>query len=229
MLYLTYHGHSCFSLEDGKYHIIIDPYLNGNPQAEVKPSDVSPTHILLSHGHGDHLGDALEIALRTQALIIAPSELAAYCSMKGARVHKMYHGGGFGFDFGKVRLTPAWHGSSVMEGDQIIYTGNPCGFIIEMQGLKIYHAGDTGIFGDMQLLGQMHHLDAALLPIGGNFVMDPEEALAAAKMLQADLTVPMHYNTFPVIRQDPASYVKSLQEAGLKGLVMNPGQKLSLS
>lgn len=226
MLKLTYHGHSFFSLTDGTYHVAIDPYISGNPLCEIKPEDIHPTHILVTHGHGDHLGNALELAKRDNALIIGTAELAKYCGSKGARTHSMHIGGSHVFDFGRVKLTPAWHGSSVSEGDNIIYTGTPCGFIVEMQGRRIYHAGDTGLFGDMHMLGGAKPLDCALLPIGDNFVMDPEDALMAAQMLKARLTIPMHYNTFPLIKQDPYAYVGALQGQGLAGRVMKPGETL---
>lgn len=226
MAFLVYHGHSCFSLKDAADHVLIDPFLSGNPNADVQPADLKPTHILVSHGHGDHLGDALEIAKANQALIIAPNELAIYCQDKGAQVHPMHIGGSYGFPFGRVKLTPAWHGSAVINDGNITYTGCPCGFIIEFGGRYIYHAGDTGLFGDMKLIGEYYKLDFALLPIGDNYVMGPEDALRAAKMLQAKLTIPMHYSTFPVIVQDPHDFVSKLGEAGLKGQVMNPGQRI---
>lgn len=228
MVRVIFHGHSCFSLTDGTYNILIDPFLNNNPLADVKSGDVKPTHILVSHGHGDHLGDAIEISMRENALIIAPNELSVYCQIKGAPAHNMHIGGSYKFEFGRVKLTPAWHGSAVIEGDNIIYTGNPCGFVIEIGGKTVYHAGDTGLFGDMKLIGDMHKLDAALIPIGDNFVMGPEDAVRAAQMLQANVTIPMHYNTFPVIEQDPDSFVARLKDAALNGIVLKPGEYIDL-
>ena len=228
MLRITFHGHSCFSLEDGKYHILIDPFISGNPQSDLQADKVNPTHILLTHGHGDHLGDAIAIAVRTKALIIAPNELAVYCQRKGANAHNMHIGGSRRFDFGWVKLVPAWHGSAVIDDGNIIYTGNPCGFVIEMQGRYVYHAGDTGLFKDMELIGEMYQLSCALLPIGDNFVMGPDDAVRAAEMLKAGLTVPMHYNTFPVIRQDPAQYIFKLQEKGLNGRTLQPGEYIEI-
>ena len=228
MLNLNYYGHSCFSLSDEKFFVLIDPFITGNPMASVKADDLNPTHILVSHGHQDHLGDAIEISKRTDALIIAPNELARYCQNKGTRVHAMYIGGSREFEFGKVKLTNALHGSAVINGDEIIYTGNPCGFIVMMQSKIIYHAGDTGLFSDMKLIGDMYQLDCALLPIGDNFVMGPDDAAIAANMLRAKLTIPMHYNTFPVITQNPAAYIEKLKDYGLAGKVLNPGDKLVL-
>lgn len=223
MLRLIYHGHSFFSLMDDRYHVVIDPFIRNNPLCEVKVEDVEPTHILVTHGHSDHLGEAIELSKRTKALIIAPNELAIYCQGKGAVTHPMHIGGSRQFDFGKVKLTPAWHGSAVIEGNNFIYTGTPCGFIINMQGKYVYHAGDTGIFGDMKLLGEMYPLDCALLPIGDNYVMGPEDAVKAATMLQAKLTIPMHYGTFPLIKQDPLPFVNQLQAFSLAAKVMKPG------
>lgn len=228
MLKLTYHSHACFSLTNSTYHILFDPFITGNPLCEIQAADVNPTHILVTHGHGDHLGDAVDIAKRTGAVIIAPNELAIYCQFKGAKVHPMHIGGAYNFEFGKVKLTPAWHGSAVIDGENIIYTGNPCGFVVEMDNKQIYHAGDTGLFGDMKLIGEMFDLDCALLPIGDNFVMGPEDALIAAKMLQAKLNVPMHYNTFPVIEQDPNKFVDNLRQNSLKGKVLEPGESVDL-
>lgn len=223
---LTYHGHSFFSLTDATYHVVIDPFISGNPLCEVKADEIKPTHILITHGHRDHLGNALELAKRNKSLIIGTAEIARYCGNKGAATHSMHIGGSHAFQFGRVKLTPAWHGSSVNEGEDIIYAGSPCGFIVEMQGRTIYHAGDTGLFGDMKLIGDRRPLDCALLPIGDNFVMGPEDALLAAQMLNARLTVPMHYDTFPIIKQDPQAFVRNLQSQGLAGQVMKPGETL---
>ncbi|MFY9377418.1 MAG: metal-dependent hydrolase, partial [Peptococcia bacterium] len=178
------------------------------------------------HGHDDHLGDALELSKSNKAVIIAPNELALYCESQGATVHPMHIGGSFKFPFGRVKLTPAWHGSAVIKNGQFIYTGCPCGFIIEFEGKLIYHAGDTGLFGDMKLIGE-EKLDYALLPIGDNYVMGPDDAIRAAQMLKAKLTIPMHYNTFPIIEQDPHEFVQKLQKiGGLDGQVMEPGDVL---
>ncbi|HHY06210.1 MAG TPA: metal-dependent hydrolase [Clostridia bacterium] len=228
MLKLIYHGHACFSLTDSIEDLLIDPFLKGNPLADVQPEEVNPTYILVTHGHDDHLGDAVEIAQRTGAVIIAPNELAHYCACQGVDVAPMHLGGAREFSFGKIKLTPAWHSSAIITAEKIIYTGAPCGFIIQMQGKTIYHAGDTGLFGDLKLIGERYQLDYALLPIGDNFVMGPEDALEAAVMLQAKVTVPMHYDTFPLIKQDPYLYVRRLQEKGLNGVVLKPGESREL-
>lgn len=228
MIILSYHGHACFSINDGTYDLLIDPFLSENPLADVQPEDLNPTHILVTHGHSDHLGDALSIAKRTRAQIIAPNELAVYCSMQGAQAARMHIGGARQFSFGRLKMTPAWHSSAIIQGHEIIYTGAPCGFVIEIQGKTIYHAGDTGLFSDMKLIGEQKQLDYALLPIGDNFVMGPEDAAAAAKMLQAKITVPMHYDTFPVIKQDPYAFLDLLKKNGLQGIVLKPGETIQM-
>ncbi|MGI6606292.1 MAG: metal-dependent hydrolase [Peptococcia bacterium] len=228
MIILGYHGHACFSINDGTYDLLIDPFLSENPLADLQPEDLNPTHILVTHGHSDHLGDALSIAKRTKAQIIAPNELAVYCSMQGAQVARMHIGGARQFPFGRLKMTPAWHSSAIIQGHEIIYTGAPCGFVIEMHEKTIYHAGDTGLFSDMKLIGEQKQLDYALLPIGDNFVMGPEDAAAAAKMLEAKITVPMHYDTFPVIKQDPDAFIERLKQNGLQGLVLKPGDTINI-
>lgn len=227
MFQLQYFGHSAFSLTDGSYRLLLDPFIEGNSLAPVKMEELEATHILLTHGHGDHFGDALKIAARTGAVIIAPTELANYCQSKGAEAHPMYMGTSE-FPFGKLRMTPAWHGSSVEEDGTCIYTGTPCGYIIYLGGKCIYHAGDTGIFSDMALIGKMNPIDCALLPIGGNFTMDPEEALEAAMLLKPGLVIPMHFNTFPVIQQDADKFVKDVEGQGLKARLLVPGEVLKL-
>jgi L-ascorbate metabolism protein UlaG (beta-lactamase superfamily) len=229
LLNLIFHGHACFRLVNSTYDVIIDPFITNNPLADVTVKDLHPTHILVTHGHGDHLGDAIALSKDTGAPIIAPNELALYCQSKGANIHPMHIGGSYQFSFGRVKLTPAWHGSAVIDEKGITYTGTPCGFLVHMDNKYIYHAGDTGLFGDMKLIAEMYPLACALLPIGDNYVMGPDDALRAATMLQAKLTVPMHYNTFPVIAQDPDQFVKKLKDLHLKGQVMKPGDKIILN
>ena len=186
---IRYLGHSAFLLELAPYRVIIDPFLTGNPLAAVSAQEIEVSHILVTHGHGDHLGDAVDLALARDAEIIAPYELALYAQERGARVHPMHIGGSFEFPFGTVKLTMALHGSMTPDGR---YAGNPCGFLITSEGHTLYHAGDTGLFGDMELLGKYHRPDLALLPIGDNFTMGIQDALIAARMLQARLSIPMH-------------------------------------
>jgi len=218
---ITFGGHSCFCIEDEGHKLIIDPFLTGNPHAVWKPEEIDVQFILVTHGHGDHLGDALEIARRTGATIIAPNELALYCSSKGANIHPMHIGGSRQFPFGKVKLTPALHGSAIEEG--LIYTGNPCGFLLFMNEKVIYHAGDTGLCSDMKLIGEYTPVDLALLPIGDNFVMGIEDAVEAAKFVKAKQVVPMHYNTFDLIKQDPLDFKKRLNGIAACA-ILQPGE-----
>ncbi len=221
---VSYHGHACFSLEGSKGRIIIDPFLTGNPTADITPAQVNVAGILVSHGHGDHLGDAIEISKHTGALIIAPYELAVYCQRKGAQAHAMHIGGSHQFSFGWVKLTQALHGSAVDETQGMVYTGSPCGFIIKLDNVMVYHAGDTGLFGDMDLLGKLHPIDLALLPIGDNYVMGIDDAVVAARLLQAKTVIPMHYNTFDIIKQDPEEFAGKVANYS-KPLVLKPGEQ----
>jgi L-ascorbate metabolism protein UlaG (beta-lactamase superfamily) len=212
-------------MENGVHRIIVDPFLTGNPQAVWKPEGIDVQFILVTHGHADHLGDTLEIALRTGATVIAPNELALYCRSKGANIHPMHIGGSRQFPFGKVKLTPALHGSAIEEG--LIYTGNPCGFLIFMNERIIYHAGDTGLCSDMKLIGEYTPVDLALLPIGDNFVMGIEDAVEAAKFVKAKQVVPMHYNTFDLIKQDPLDFKKKLNGIAVC-TILQPGEYVEI-
>lgn len=227
---IIFHGQSCVEIQLKEHTLIIDPFLTYNPQADVKADDIKADYVLVTHGHGDHVGDTLPIAKRNNATVIAPNDLATYLGFQGANTHGMGIGGSYEFPFGKVKLTLALHDSSYNPpGTQdIVYTGVASGFLITVEGKTIYHAGDTGLFSDMKLIGKMNDIDLAFLPIGDNFTMGPEDAVVAAEYLKAKLVVPMHYNTFPVIKQDPDAFVKSLAEEGIKGLVMLPGQEINL-
>jgi len=221
---ITYHGHSCFELRTGKGGVIIDPFLKGNPLADIGPDKVSVDAVLVTHGHADHLGDAVEIAMNNDAPIIAPFELVNYCISKGAMGHAMHIGGGADFSFGRVKLTIAHHGSTTDEGP----VGNPCGFVVTMGGKTVYHAGDTGLFYDMNLIGETNHIDCALLPIGDNFTMGPEDAARAVKMLHPAVVIPMHYNTFDVIKQDPEVFKAALGGEGPDVRILSPGESTEI-
>lgn len=224
---ITFGGHACFLIEYEKYKIIIDPFLSGNPLAGLTADRVDVQFVLVTHGHGDHLGDTIEIAKRTGAVVIAPNELAVYCQRNGAAAHPMHIGGSWEFPFGRVKLTQATHGSAVIDDQGITYTGNPCGFLIHIGNKTIYHAGDTGLFGDMKLIGQYTPVDLAMLPIGDNFVMGPDDAVEAAKFVQAKHVIPMHYNTFEVIRQDPELFKQKLTGIA-QCTILQSGQSLEL-
>lgn len=223
---LTYLGHSCFLLETARARILIDPFLTGNPSATRQASEIACDFILVSHGHEDHSGDALEIAKRNQATIVANYEIAEYFGAQGAKTHGMNPGGGFNFPFGRVKLTLAHHTSSVKAGLNPVYLGVPCGLLIHADGKTVYHAGDTALFLDMQLIGRAG-LDVALLPIGDNYTMGPEDALTALDFLKPKLAVPMHYNTWPPIAQDAAKFAADAARTGHSVRVLRPSEALT--
>jgi L-ascorbate metabolism protein UlaG (beta-lactamase superfamily) len=226
---LTYLSHSCFLLETATHRLIIDPFLTGNPLAQTKPAEVECDYILVSHGHEDHLGDAVEISKRTGATIVANFEVAMTCAARGAKnIHPMNPGGGWDFPFGRVKLTVAHHSSSNQTPDGFLYLGNPCGLLVIADGKTVYHAGDTALFGDMKLIGELNSIDVAMLPIGDNFTMGPGDAALAAKFLQAGLSIPMHYNTFDLIKVDPNEFVKKVEANGQRAKVMGIGESVEV-
>ncbi len=225
MTKLTYFGHSAFLVEHDKYKILIDPFLDGNPLSPVKANQVSADFIVLSHGHGDHYGDSEKIAKRCNSLIIAVNELANYVASKGLKAHNMHIGGSYEFPFGRVKFTIAHHGSSSGEGE---YLGEPAGILLFLNGKTIYHAGDTSLFYDMKLIGEMYNIDVALLPIGDNFTMGLQDALKAVEFLNPKLTIPMHYNTFPVIKADADKFVEEVLKMNKKARKLNFGETIEL-
>lgn len=218
---LTYLGHSAFYLAGKKGSIVIDPFLSGNPLAQVKSDSIKVDFVLITHGHGDHIGDGIEIAKFNNATIIAPFELANYCENKGAKVHPMHIGGSRNFPFGRVKLTIAHHGSAAPDGT---YTGNPCGFLIEMDDKIFYHPGDTGLFYDMKLIGEMNSIDVTVLPIGDNFTMGIDDAVKAAEFLKPKMAIPMHYKTFDVIDVDPQVFVDKVKKFGIDSQILPIGK-----
>lgn len=218
-------GQSGFSVETGDHTLMIDPFLTGNGGAVDKPENFTPSHILLTHGHADHYGDTEEIAGRSGATVVSSAEIATYVGKKGLKGHGMNVGGGFEFPFGRVTFTPAWHSNSLPDGT---YGGMPMGLILEAEGKRVYHAGDTALFSDMQLLAR-GGIDLAFLPIGDNFTMGPPDALGAIKFLKPKRVVPMHYNTFPVIEQDAEAFKRSAEnETDAEVVVLKPGERLTL-
>ncbi|WP_062233848.1 metal-dependent hydrolase [Fictibacillus sp. FJAT-27399] len=221
---LTFHGQSAVEIQTEKHSIWIDPFIKGNDTAVVDIEDVKPDVILLTHGHNDHAGDAEEIARKNNSLIVAPFELAEYFGTKGLNVHPMHIGGGHQFEWGHVKWTQAFHGSSFTEEDgTVVYAGMPAGILFTAEGKTIYHAGDTALFSDMKLIGERNNVDVAFLPIGDNFTMGPEDAATAAEWVNAKITVPIHYNTFPLIEQDADQFVSSLK---VEGKVLKPGESI---
>jgi L-ascorbate metabolism protein UlaG (beta-lactamase superfamily) len=209
-------------LESDGQKILIDPFLTNNPAAAITADEAGADFILVSHGHGDHVGDTIDIANRTGATVICNYEIAEWLQKKGLKkVHGQQHGGGHTFPFGRVKLTLAFHGSMLPDGSN---GGNPCGFHITFNdGVKVYDAADTGLFGDMRLIGE-EGIDLAFLPIGDNYTMGPDDALRAVKLLQPRRVFPIHYNTFDVIRQDPQAWaVRVRGETKAEPIVQAPG------
>jgi L-ascorbate metabolism protein UlaG (beta-lactamase superfamily) len=220
-------GHAAMSLETAGYKILIDPFFTGNPKAVVSAQQAQADFILVSHGHGDHVGDCIEIAKRTGALVIANYEISEWLKGQGvAKVHGQQHGGGFTHPFGRVKLTLAFHGSMLPDGSN---GGNPCGFLIYTNdGKKIYHAADTGLFGDMKLIGE-EGIDLAVLPIGDNYTMGPEDSVRAVKLIQPKKVIPIHYNTWPVIAQDASAWAARIKaETSAEPIVLQPGEEIKL-
>lgn len=223
MLKLKYLSHSAFQIIDAENDIIIDPFLTGNPKAITKAEDIKSNFIVLTHGHGDHLGDTIKIAEQNNATVIAVNELANYLKNKGINAHNMHIGGAYNFPFGKLKFTIAHHGSA---DDNGFYLGNPAGVVIGMNGINIYHTGDTGLFYDMKLIGEMNKIDVMLAPIGDNFTMGIDDAVKAAQFVHPKLVIPMHYNTFPVIEQDPAEFKDKIEALGLKCKIMQIDEEI---
>lgn len=226
---VSYHGHSIVKVYTGEFELIIDPFITGNELTDLVVEEQHPDYILLTHGHNDHVGDTVQIAKQSGAKVIAPNELAIYLGQQGLDTHGMNIGGGYDFEFGRLTYTQAFHSSSYTteEGD-IIYTGMPAGMIIQSEGLTVYHAGDTSLFGDMKLIGERFNIDLAFLPIGDNFTMGPLDAATAAKWIRAKRVVPVHYNTFPPIRQNPQMFL-SLVESVCDAIEMKPGDQFEMT
>jgi L-ascorbate metabolism protein UlaG (beta-lactamase superfamily) len=222
MTTLKFYGHACFQLTSGKTSLLLDPFLTDNPFKTASPDDIHCDYILVSHGHFDHLGDAIKIAKRTGATIISTAEIAKLCGDQGVKAHAMHLGGKHSFDFGYVRITLAFHGSGIPGG-------HACGFVVNIGGSTVYFAGDTGLFGDMALLGRLEKIDCALLPIGDNFTMGPQDAAEAAAMLKPRFVVPMHYNTWPLIAQSPEDFKRDVEERfGIPVKLVNPGETINV-
>lgn len=223
---LTWYGHAALALETGGYRLLVDPYISDNPAAPVTAEQLSADFVLVSHGHGDHLGDAIDIARRCGAPLIANNEIAEWLRGLGLQAHGQQPGGGFRHPFGYLKMTHALHGSKLPDGS---YGGNPVGFLLTTQGgKKIYMACDTGLFGDMRLIGE-EGIDLALLPIGDNYTMGPDDALRAVKLVQPHHVIPIHYNTWEVIAQDVESWARRVEkETKSSAHILKPGESFSL-
>ncbi len=221
---LTYLGHSAFIIQTDTHNIIIDPFIKDNPLCKIDLHELPKIHyILITHGHSDHIGDTVEIARRHNSTVICNFEIAQYLDKYNITYHAMYIGGRTSTEFGKVKMTPAIHGSSITEGTHIIYAGVACGFLIEIENVKLYHAGDTALTYDMKLL-EKEAIDYAILPIGGNFTMDLEDSLQALEMIRPKKAIPMHYNTFELIKEDPNRFKSPLCAV----IVMNPHDSIDI-
>ncbi len=225
---VTWLGHAALLIETGGHRVLIDPFFTGNPAAALTADQAEAGFILVSHGHGDHIGDTVAIARRTGATVIANYEIATWLEKQGiTTAHGMQHGGSHRFPFGQVKLTLAFHGSMLPDGSN---GGNPCGFLIRTDdGKTIYDAADTGLFGDMKLIGE-EGIDLAILPIGDNYTMGPDDALRAVRWLDAKKVLPIHYNTFPLIAQDAAAWAERVRtETQSEPVLLKPGEAVEVS
>lgn len=215
---LRYFSHSAFQItsDDGKV-LLFDPFLDDNPTSPVKSDELEKVdYILLTHAHGDHLGDSFKIAEKFDPLFICVNELANYLIDKGFKAHNMHIGGAYQFEFGKVKFTIAHHGSKTPDGE---YAGEPAGILLTIDGKTIYNTGDTGLFLDMKLIGEMNDIDYMILPIGDNFTMGIDDATKAVEFVNPKNVIPIHYNTWPPIAADPQVF-KSKVEALDKGCIV---------
>lgn len=219
----THHGHSVVSLETKKgIKLLIDPFINGHDATDLEVDTVEADYILVTHAHADHLGDTIEIAKRTKAQVITTVELAEYLDSFDLDTHGMQPGGAYEFDFGRVKFTPAIHGSSLTIDGIPTTLGLASGILITADGQTVYHMGDTALYSDMKLIGELNTIDLAFIPIGDNFTMGPADATIAAEWLKAKKVVPIHYNTFPLIEQDPNTFIQGLKKS--EGFVPEIGE-----
>jgi L-ascorbate metabolism protein UlaG (beta-lactamase superfamily) len=237
---IKFHGQSCFELSDGSTTVLTDPFLKpNNPVAVATADEVEPTHIAISHGHADHIADAVPVAKRTGAHCVAMVELANWLDSQGIEDEKLSDpnlGGTVEFDWGWISLVPAWHTNTIPGSDDAPFSaehgisiGTAAGLLINLDGKTVYHAGDTCLFSDMKLIAQRSPVDVALLPIGGHYTMDRRDAVVAAEFVEAGTVIPMHYNTFPPIETDAEAFKSDVEDkTSSKVVVLEPGQSHSL-
>jgi L-ascorbate metabolism protein UlaG (beta-lactamase superfamily) len=231
---IKFHGHSCFELSEGETRVLIDPFLKpNNPVAVTTGEEVDPTHIALSHGHADHVADAVPVAKRTGAHCVAIVELAKWLEGQGVEeVSDPNFGGTVEFDWGYISLVPAWHTNTVPGSEESPFSaehgiaiGPAAGLVIKVGDTTVYHAGDTCLFSDMQLIARRSDIDVALLPIGGHYTMDRRDAVVAAEFVGANTVIPMHYDTFPAVETDPQAFKSDVEaETSSTVVVLEPGQ-----
>ncbi|HNW38012.1 MAG TPA: metal-dependent hydrolase [Methanosarcina vacuolata] len=225
---ITWLGHSAFLFEAEK-KLLIDPFISGNPLAPCSPEELNPDIIAVTHGHRDHLGDTIEIGKRVGCRIISVHEVANYIKSKGVFAEGMGKGGTVNVEGIKLTMTEALHSSSIDASGFSFDGGSPAGFIIRINGHSIYHAGDTGVFGDMKLIGELYEPELALLPIGDKFTMGIKEATKAVELIQPKIVIPMHYSTFDVIKQDPEEFKRAVEaKVDTKVIIMKPGESIKL-
>jgi L-ascorbate metabolism protein UlaG (beta-lactamase superfamily) len=222
---LRYLGHSAIALTDGDAHVLVDPFLTGNPKAAASADDVQATQILLTHGHADHYGDTVGIAKRTGATVVAIVEIANEIGEQGVDVRDPNIGGTVKFDWGWVKLVPAWHTSTTPNGTVTV----PAGMLIDFAGTLVYHLGDTALFSDLQLIARRgDQVDVALVPIGGHYTMDRIDAVTAVEFIQPKVVIPIHYDTFPPIETDVQQFKADVEaQTSARVEVLAPGDTWS--
>jgi L-ascorbate metabolism protein UlaG (beta-lactamase superfamily) len=234
---IRFHGHSCFELSEGEARVLVDPFLKpNNPAALASAEDVNPTHIAITHGHVDHMADAVGVATRTGAECVAIVEIANWLEEQGVeKVSDPNLGGTVRFDWGWIKLVPAWHTSTIAGSAEAPFsptpgtvTGTPAGLLINLGGVTVYHAGDPCLFGDMKLIAERNPVDVALLPIGGHYTMDRHDAVVAAEFIGAGTVIPMHFDTFPPVETDSAAFKAEVEEKTSSSVVvLAPGESHS--